>query len=175
MAPNGYALQSVVLLDHHMKEGDYLVTALVYPDAPDQSWAAVFAEKAGDVHDFSTYIGLPVPEANGLMDAPDLTTHFSYTIEYPELTDSGIGGEIGQTYIENENGSAIWGLWVWSFGDEEESLEPVEFQSFVGHYSSEVDKIFVFTDYISVKLSTSGASQLGLAVAAAMTATIGLF
>ena len=34
-APNGYCLQSVVLLDQDLDVGDFLVSALVYPDTPD--------------------------------------------------------------------------------------------------------------------------------------------
>ena len=69
MAPNGYALQAIVVLERAPSPGDFLIAGIGYPD--DLSWSGYFGVTSSGAYDFKTYIGIPAPEENGLMDVPN--------------------------------------------------------------------------------------------------------
>ncbi len=50
IAPNGYALQAVILLDREMEVGDYLLAGLRYADQPDTTFSA-YLEQGSDYQD----------------------------------------------------------------------------------------------------------------------------
>ena len=162
MAPNGYALQAVMILDRELETGEYLLAGLRYDDEPDFTWNAYFG-RADGANEFRTYIGLDFPESNGLTGEPDLAGALPFETEIPELRSSGIGGELGQKYICVDDYS-IWALWLWSFGDEE--AEPISFDAYVGQYSLETGTYFAYADSITVQLA--GAAQLTASAALAL-------
>jgi len=98
MAPNGYALQAVMFLDRELEAGEYLLAGLRYADQSDTTWSAYFT-RTEDENVFQTYLGLEFPAENGLTNEPNLIDGFLYETPFPELQESGIGGEIGQKYI----------------------------------------------------------------------------
>ena len=171
MAPNGIALQAIVIVDEVPSPGDYLIAGLSQPG--DVSWSGYFGINDDGSREFRTYLGVELPTKNAKMPAPDFDNIFEHNVYYPELKGMGVGGEMGQNFVTSDDGRGVWYLWIWSFGPEEDEVP--EFNAFIGQYDKATDTYFAYEDTISLNMIQMGATQLTIASATALFASLSLF
>lgn len=83
MAPNGYALQALVMLNERLSPGDYLIAGLVAnsnDDVEQPAFSAYYGLSESGADEFKTYIGIDVPTENGLTETPNFMGSHEYSI-----------------------------------------------------------------------------------------------